>query len=48
MGQTQPAELAAVVGHVGFRGGPGMLPLLQRVLLGRQAERVEAKGMQHI
>jgi hypothetical protein len=25
-----------------------MLPLLHRVLLGRQAERIEAKGVQHI
>ena len=48
MGQTQPAELTTVVRDVGLGGGPGMLPLLHRVLLGRQAERVEAQRVQHI
>ena len=48
MGQTQPAELATAVGDVGFGGGPRMLPLLHRVLFGRQAERIEAQAVQDI
>src|SRR5688572_9489864 len=46
MGQTQPAKLTTVIRDVGLCGGPGMLPLLHRVLLGRQAERIETQSMQ--
>ncbi len=48
MGQTQPAQLTPVVGDVGFGGDPGMLPLLHRVLLGGQAERIESQCVQHV
>jgi len=48
MGQTQPAKLATVIGDVGLGGGPGMLALLYRVLLGRKAEGVEAQSVQDI
>ena len=48
MGQTQPAELATVIGDVGLSGDPGMLPPLHRVLLGRQTERIETQSVQDI
>src|SRR5829696_4426036 len=48
VGQTQPAELAAVVGDIGLSGGPRVLPPLHRVLLRRQAERIETKSVQDI
>ena len=46
--ETQPPELAAEVDDVGLGAGARMRAGLHRVLLGRQAEGVEAQRVQHI
>ncbi len=46
--QAQPPQLPAHVGHVGLGRHPGVLAVLDRVLLGRQAEGVEAHRVQHV
>ena len=46
--QAQPPELAAHGGDVRLGGDPRVLAGLHRVLLGRQAEGVEAHRVQHV
>ena len=46
--QPQPAQLPAEDPDVGLGGRPGVLSGLHRVLLGGQAERVEAHRVQHV
>ena len=48
MRQAQPAQLASVVGDVLLGGDPRVLAGLDRVLLGGQAEGVEAHRVQHV
>ena len=46
--ETEPTELAAVVGDVLVGGDGGVLAGLDRELLGRQSERVEAHRVEHV
>ena len=46
--QAQPAQLTPVPLDVGLGGGPRVRAGLHRVLLGGQAERVEAHRVQHV
>ena len=48
VGQAQPAQLSAHRRDVGLGGDLGVLAGLHGVLLGRQAERVVAQGVQHV
>ncbi len=48
MAQAEAAELAAHVGDVGVGGDGGVGAGLDGILLGRQAERVEAHRVQHV
>ena len=46
--EAQPAQLGAIPGDVRLGGGPGVGPGADRVLLGRQPERVVTDGVQHV
>ncbi len=48
VGEAQPAQLAAVVGDVELGGDARVLPGLDGVLLGGQAESVETHRVQHV